>query len=215
MKPTRIKDQVVTSNLTPGKKVYGEKLIAQGGKEYRVWDPYRSKLCAAIYNGLAEIPLEESSTVLYLGASTGTTASHVSDLVPKGIVICIEFAPDVMKKLILLCERRENMVPVLADANQPEQYSEVLEGQKVDLLYQDVAQPNQAEILLKNARAYLKTGKHAIIAIKARSIDVAKDPKDVFSGELKKLKELFSIEQEFDLLPYDKDHRLVVCRKVR
>jgi fibrillarin-like pre-rRNA processing protein len=214
MEPIRIGKHVVTLNLTPGQTVYGEKLISKEGKEYRIWDPFRSKLAAAIHNGLKDIPLEKDSNVLYLGASTGTTASHVSDLIPDGIVVCVDFAPECMKKLLLLCESRPNMIPVLADANKPNEYTEFM-AQGADLIYQDVAQPNQAEILIKNARKYLKEGMYAIIAIKARSVDVTKDPESIFRSQINELKSCFEILQEIYLTPFDKDHKLVVCRKVK
>src|SRR5919199_4845942 len=73
--------QLATLNLVEGNSVYGEKLVRQKGIEYRVWDPYRSKLAGAIKKGLNNLPIKKSMRVLYLGASTGTTVSHVSDIV--------------------------------------------------------------------------------------------------------------------------------------
>ena len=67
---------VATQNLNPGISVYGEELI-QEDVEYRIWNPRRSKLAAALLNGLGNLDLEETSKVLYLGASTGTTVSHI------------------------------------------------------------------------------------------------------------------------------------------
>lgn len=49
--------------------------------EYRVWNPFRSKLAAAILGGVDNIWIVPGAKVLYLGAASGTTVSHVSDLV--------------------------------------------------------------------------------------------------------------------------------------
>ncbi len=49
--------------------------------EYRVWNPFRSKLAAAILGGVDQIYMPPGSKVLYLGAASGTTVSHVSDIV--------------------------------------------------------------------------------------------------------------------------------------
>ena len=49
--------------------------------EYRAWNPFRSKLAAAIVGGIEHIHMKPGSKVLYLGAASGTTVSHVSDLV--------------------------------------------------------------------------------------------------------------------------------------
>jgi len=203
--------RLATENLAPGKNVYGEKLVKFYGKEYRVWDPYRSKLAAAILRGLNVLPLKESSKVLYLGAATGTTASHVSDIVGlTGRVYCVDFAERVMRELINnVCAYRPNMVPILADARKPETYRFVVE--KVDFIYCDVAQPEQAKILADNADLYLKNGGKAAIAIKARSIDVTKHPSEIFKREIKVLEDrgLRKIEA-VDLEPYDKAHSLIL-----
>jgi len=196
--------KLYTVSLDPGQRVYGEKL---NGK-YRQWDPFRSKLGAAIMNGMKTKPLKAGSNVLYLGAAQGTTPSHISDIVDKGVVVCIEISQKAFEKLLPLCERRENMVPVLADANRPEEYAEYTEG--IDVLYQDVAQPNQAAIFIKNFTFH----GYGLLAIKARSVDVAANPKDVFKGEINKLKKAgIEILEVIPLEPFEKDHVMVVCRR--
>jgi fibrillarin-like pre-rRNA processing protein len=175
-----------------------------------MWNPYRSKLAAAIMNGLKSCPLNESSNVLYLGASTGTTVSHVSDIAAKGRVYAVEFSEVSMRKLIELAKSRENITPLLQDARRPEDY-QYLVGD-VDMVYQDVAQPDQSDILLKNARLFLRPGDYAILCIKARSIDTVKEPTEVFKEERKELGKNFEILEEINLVPYDKDHRLMLLR---
>lgn len=207
----KIKNQIATKNLTPGRSVYGEKRIADGNIEYRIWDPYKSKLAAAIRNGLRNMPIMKGNTVLYLGIAQGTTSSHVSDIVgDRGTVVGVEISPKPFEKLLEVCEDRKNIIPVLGDANRPEDYREFVE--KVDIVYQDVAQKNQAEILLKNVRAYLKKDGHAIIAIKARSIDVVKDVSEIIENEIKILKKEMVVLETVSLSPYDKDHMVVVLR---
>lgn len=203
-----IDNSLATKNLVPGKRVYGEKLVREDGVEYRLWNPDRSKLAAAIFNGLKELPLSENSKVLYLGAASGTTASHVSDIASQGLVFCVDFSPRVFVKLLQVCGFRKNMIPIFADASQPEQYSSIVE--RCDVIYQDIAQPNQVEILAANAERYLKLGGSIIIAIKARSIDVSKKPREIFDAEIQKLKKFFRISDVVYLEPYERDHVLVV-----
>jgi len=200
----------LTLNADPGRKVYNERTVKEGGKEYRVWDPFRSKLCGAMRNGLKEFPFLSGSKILYLGASTGTTISHLSDLLgPKGEIFAVEIAPQCMKMLIALSERRENIIPIHADARQPQEYEEAGE---VDSIYQDVAQPDQDDILIKNAKMFLKKDGIAMIAIKSQSIDVTKDPKVVFEAVVQKLSSVFDILEKIKLEPFDKDHLFVVLR---
>ncbi|VVC04365.1 Fibrillarin-like rRNA/tRNA 2'-O-methyltransferase [Candidatus Burarchaeum australiense] len=202
---------LATKSLAPGRRVYGERLVQVGGSEYRTWDPNRSKLAAAIMKGLKEVPIREGSNVLYLGAASGTTSSHVSDIVGKsGAVYCIEFAPRSLRDLIGVCEARPNMLPLLADARQPQTYADKIE--KIDVIYQDVAQPDQARILIDNAKLFLKKGQFALIAVKSQSIDVTKKTSEIYENVLAELSSHFEVVEKLPLEPYEKDHLFVSLR---
>ena len=207
----RIRNNLATKNLVIGKSVYGEKRTTDRGVEYRFWDPYKSKLAAAMMNKLKIMPIADGQTVLYLGIAQGTTASHVSDIVGEtGTVIGVEIASKPFEKLLEVCEERRNIIPVIGDANKPENYREFVDH--VDIVYQDIAQKNQAEILLKNVKAYLKKDGYAIIAIKARSIDVVKPASEIIENEIKILKKEMVVLETIGLAPFDKDHAVVVLR---
>ncbi|MFX1319494.1 MAG: fibrillarin-like rRNA/tRNA 2'-O-methyltransferase [Promethearchaeota archaeon] len=195
-----------TLNFVPGSTVYNEQIIIKGSSEFRIWDPYRSKLAAALLKGLEAFAFVPGASVLYLGASSGTTASHVSDLIgSEGRVYCVEFAPRMMRELVPVCAIRKNMIPIMADARYPESYIQIPE--MVDVLYQDVAQPNQAKILVQNAKRFLRSGGTAYVAIKARSIDVAAKPTRIFSREEKTLAQSeFTVVDRFSLDPFSADH---------
>jgi len=208
----QLKGGIATENLTPGKKVYGEKLVPFRGKELRMWNPRRSKLAAAIHKGLKKLPLRGDSRVLYLGAAQGTTSSHLSDMAREGSVYCVEISPIALRKLLEVCTWRGNMVPILADASRPEEYLFLLE--KVDLVYQDIAHPRQVEILKENARLFLKSGGYLFLALKARSISSVEKPGKIFDREVRKLGEDFKILQKIKLSPYEKDHLMVVAQRV-
>jgi fibrillarin-like pre-rRNA processing protein len=206
----KIGSSLATLNADPGHRVYNEKLVKKEGKEYRLWDAFRSKLCGAMKKGLKNFPFRKGSKVLYLGASTGTTISHLSDIVgPEGELYAVEIAPQCMQLLLKNCERRENIIPIHADAKKPHDYEE---AGKVEVIYQDVAQPDQDDILLKNAKLFLKKGGIAMIAIKSQSIDVTKPPQQVFDAVVKKLESAFEVLEKIKLEPFDKDHLFVVLR---
>jgi len=206
--------RLATKNLTPGRKVYGERLIRFKGVEYRLWDAYRSKLAAAILKNLETVPVKPKHKVLYLGAASGTTASHVSDIVgEKGHVYCVEFAARAMRELVNnVCAYRVNMSPILEDARFPEKYTLFVSG-KVDCIYCDVAQPEQAKILADNADVFLKNSGWIMLAVKAQSIDVTKEPSEVYRMEVKVLENRgFRIEEVVHLEPYDKAHAMIVAQ---
>ena len=204
------KTRLVTKNLVPDMQVYGEKLITVDGIEYRLWSHHRSKLAGMIEKGM-NLPLKEDSRVLYLGAASGTTASHVSDIITKGRVFAVEFSPRIMRDLIDVCSKRSNMVPVFADAGQPGSYRAI--AGLVDVIYQDVAQPNQAEIALVNAREFLKEGGYLVMVIKARSVDSTVNPKIVYEQELDKLGKEFNLLDKKVLRPYHPDHLAVIAQR--
>lgn len=204
--------RLATRNISPGFQVYGEKLITYQGNEYRLWEPYRSKLAASILKRIENVPIEEGEKVLYLGAASGTTSSHVADIVGEdGIVFCVEFSPRVMRELVRVSEAKRNMVPILADARFPEKYRMLVE--QVDTVYSDVAQPEQAKLLADNSEMFLKSGGYIMLAIKAQSVDVTKEPSEVFKEETKVLTERgLEIIQVVNLEPFDKAHAMVLAK---
>lgn len=179
----------------------------------RFWDPTKSKAAAAILKGIKTFPIKSGSKILYLGIADGTTASHFSDIIgDEGIIIGIEIAHLPLKKLLKLCEKRKNIIPIMADARKPESYEEYV-PEKMDVVYCDVAQKDQTEILIRNARRYLKSNGFIMYMIKARSIDVIAKPSNIFKGEVKKLeKEGFEVIETKNLEPYERDHAAVIAR---
>ncbi|MDD1705078.1 MAG: fibrillarin-like rRNA/tRNA 2'-O-methyltransferase [Methanoregula sp.] len=196
------KGEVLVSNGEGG--VYNERML--GGA--RVWDPYRSKLAALYYVGTG-IELTPEMRVLYLGAANGTTVSHLADYTEA--VYAVEFAPRPMQDLLEVARRRRTIVPIMADASRPERYAPLVES--VDLLYQDVAQPDQAAIAIRNC-IFLKAGGNLILMLKTRSVDVRKDPGEVFRDTLDALTAAgLQIKESTWLVPYHNDHAAIVCTK--
>jgi fibrillarin-like pre-rRNA processing protein len=207
--------RLATRNLTPGRTVYGERLIRFKSVEYRVWDAFRSKLAAAILRGVQMVPIKPGHRVLYLGAASGTTASHVSDIVgEKGHVYCVEFASRSMRDLVEnVCAYRLNMSPFLEDARFPEKYVMFISG-KVDVIYCDIAQPEQAKVLADNADVFLKPSGWVMLAVKSQSIDVTKEPTEVYQQEARILKNRgFDVKEIIRLEPYDKAHAMIIAQR--
>lgn len=207
----KIDGKLATRNLAPRTRVYGEELKIVDGTEYRLWNPYRSKLAAAALNGMKTMAITPGSEILYLGAANGTTCSHVSDIVGRdGSVYCVELSKRSMRDLLNVCETRENMLPIFADARNTEEYSE--DVGITDVIYQDVSAQEQADILLKNG-AMLASNGIAYVAIKSQSIDVSKDPKLVFSEFIESVSKEFKALEQIRLEPFDKMHLFVVFQK--
>ena len=213
---------LITKNLTPGESVYGEKRIAVESSsvagingdadapapatkiEYRVWNPFRSKLAAGILGGLDEIFIRPESKVLYLGAASGTSVSHVADIVgPKGQVFAVEFSHRSGRDLINMATHRTNVIPIIEDARHPLRYRMLMS--MVDVIFADVAQPDQARIVGLNAYHYLKVGGGVVVSIKANCIDSTAAPEMVFAREVQKMKEeKIKPFEQLTLEPYER-----------
>ena len=198
-----------------GESVYGEKRITAEDfnnekTEYRVWNPFRSKLAAAILGGIDKIHIEPGSKVLYLGAASGTTVSHVSDIIgPSGLVFAVEFSQRSGRDLLNIAKKRTNIIPIIEDARHPQKYRMIIS--MVDTIFADVAQPDQARIVGINAHYYLRNRGYIVISIKANCIDSTAQPEAVFAEELVKLqRELIRPQEQLTLEPYERDHAVVV-----
>lgn len=219
-------DLLVTKNLTPGESVYGEKRISvdspstpgldgnadpvPGTKtEYRVWNPFRSKLAAGILGGLDQIFIRPGAKVLYLGAASGTSVSHVADIVgPTGTVYAVEFSHRSGRDLITMATHRTNVIPIIEDARHPLRYR-MLVGM-VDVIFADVAQPDQARIVGLNAHLFLKVDGGVVVSIKANCIDSTAKPEVVFTREVQKMREeRIKPKEQLTLEPFERDHCIV------
>lgn len=207
--------RLATVNITPGITFYKEEIRKINGVEYRIWNPFKSKLSAAFLNGLEIEVLQDIKSILYLGASTGTTISHLSDILDEdGVIYAVEIAPRVMMEFInRVVKHRKNVIPLFYDARIPEEYLDIVD-KDIDLLYCDVAQPDQTKIALDNADIYLKRGGKLLIAIKARSIDAVLPVKEIYNREVKYIRDRgYEVLKVLDLEPYEKEHAMVYAVK--
>jgi fibrillarin-like pre-rRNA processing protein len=196
-----------------GDKSFTENIRKQDGQEFREWDPTRSKAAAAIVKGIKNFPVKPGCKILYLGASFGATPSFFSDIIgPEGVIYAVEISDRCVRDLNMVAQKRPNIVPILANAKTPQEYSW---AEQVDVVYEDVASNDQLEILLRNCDSFLKPGGFAMIAIKARSIDVTREPKEIYAEELAKVSGKLKILEKVELDPMEKDHMFIVMEKPR
>ncbi len=202
---------LLTANPLPGRKLFTEQLVNIGNAEYRVWDPNRSKPAAAIARGLKGFPLKAGMKILYLGVASGQTASYFSNIIgPDGVIYGVEISERCFRELLPAARALGNIVPILADARKPETYAWI---EHVDVIMEDVATNDQSEIMIRNAGRFLKPGGRAMMVIKSRSIDVTREPKEIYGRELEKLSRHFKIIQSLELDPYERDHLFLLMRK--
>ena len=186
---------------------FGEQIVG----EYRLWDPTRSKLGAAIIKGLKTMPIFPGAKVLYLGSAHGFTCSYVAEIVGKeGMIYGVEFSERPFTEFLPIAEKYGNIMPILADARMPEKYNWV---EQVDVVFCDIADTQMSEAAIRNARAFLKMDGFVMIAIKARSIDVVANPRMIVEQEVKKFQDAnFDVIQWMMLDPLERDHGFILAR---
>lgn len=204
-----IDDKLAIENPISGFKPFDEEVIKLEKREYRIWDQYRSKAAAAIIKGIKEFPIKENCKILYLGAAHGYTCSFLSSIIGRGIIYAVEFSERCFNELLPLCEKYKNIIPIMADARRPELYSWI---ENVDVVYIDIAQSDEVEIFIRNCKEFLKKEGYGMIAVKSRSIDVTKSPKEVYREAMRKLENDFIIIDWKTLDPFEQAHALVVVK---
>jgi fibrillarin-like pre-rRNA processing protein len=212
MQPLFHSGKLHTKNLRPGVKVYGERLTKLRGEEFREWSPRRSKLAAYLAKGGRRFQPHGKEDILYLGAASGTTVSHLSDLLPEGRIFAVEFSPRPFRDLVGLATMRQNIVPILSDASHPETYASFL-LHRAPIVYQDIAQRNQAQLFAENLRRFLAQDGIGFLAVKARSINVAQQPRQTYEAVKKELLARgFDTVEVTELDPLERDHAMLIVR---
>ncbi|XP_039134565.1 rRNA 2'-O-methyltransferase fibrillarin 1-like [Dioscorea cayenensis subsp. rotundata] len=203
-----------TKSLVAGELVYGENRVVvqneDGTKvEYRLWDPFKSKLAAAILDDVYDIGIIPGDQVLYLGAGSGITVSHVSDIVgPMGMVYAVEFSDRKARDLINMARKRTNVIPIIEDARHPLKYQSLVGV--VDVVISDISQPYQVKILAQNASYFLKEDGRFMISVNANRVDPTAPADVVFAQEIIKLyAEQFRPMDEATLEPFTRDHSCI------
>ncbi|MGC9176101.1 MAG: fibrillarin-like rRNA/tRNA 2'-O-methyltransferase [Thermoplasmata archaeon] len=200
------KGNLFTKSLVPGSE-FGEKTIKENGTEYRQWDPFRSKLSAAIKKNLKNYPYRDNTKILYLGASFGNTVSFLSDICFNGKIFAVEFAMKPFASLIHLSERRKNIFPIMEDASFPEKYKIFIEDP--DVIYQDIAQRDQVTIFLNNFNLF-SSAKFGFLFLKTRAIDAVTEPEKVMREQIRKIN---NVQEILPLNPFERDHYLIVVKR--
>lgn len=201
----RVRGDLFTRNAVPGSRVYGEEVRTEGGVEYRRWDPWRSKLAAYLLQPGARFDLRGVQRLLYLGAAHGTTVSHVADLLPEASIFAVEKSPIPFPSLLALARERENLLPLLADAQLPERYQADIGS--VDFLYQDVAQRDQARIFAENAAALLAPQGRGLLLLKIRSVTQRGPPGPIVREAERELRRAgLVLDGSKELAPYSREH---------
>jgi rRNA 2'-O-methyltransferase fibrillarin len=209
-------DRIATLNLAPGNTVYGERLFTIRGAagaadagEYRIWSPTHSKIGASLLS-IHHFGIAPGSSVLYLGAASGTTVSHVSDVVgPSGRIYAVEFSLRVGRGLVEVAKTRPNIVPIIEDARRPQKYRVLVPI--VDCLFADVSQPDQDRIFAINAEFFLRNGGFFMLSVKAKSVDSTIPQEEVFGAVRDALgTQGFRVEEQVDLEAYHAGHAALI-----
>ena len=209
-------------NSTRGKSVGGERRKRDGKIEWRRWDPFRSKVAAALLmtsQKASELLPSPGDTCLYLGASSGTTVSHIHDMVcgsnnhHNGQIIAVEISPRMMRDLSSLAEERSGLIPILNDARETQSYAPVMR-EKAHWIHQDLSIADQAENFISIATSTLKNGGIGLLSLKAASErQFEGDDQSRFSRAEKLIEESeLELIEKIDISQYQEQHMVFFVR---
>jgi fibrillarin-like rRNA methylase len=189
--------------------VYGERWVHDGRRSFRAFEPGRSKLSAGIVREWTGPVPTVGESWLYLGAATGTTASHVADLVgPEGRVYAVERSPRPFARLLALARRWPNLLPILADAREPRELSALVPP--VQGVYADIAQPDQVSIVRANAELFLVgRASGVVLALKTASMGRERDPAGHLAAAQQELAGRVDLVPPVRLDPFHRGHFLI------
>lgn len=207
------RDELWTETVGTQPAVYGERWVTEGDRWFRAFEPGRSKLAAALVRGWQGPLPRPVERWLYLGAASGTTASHVADLLgPSGRLYAVERSLRPFARLLRLAERWPNLLPILADARTPEAYADRVPI--VDGVYADVAQPDQAELVVRNAEMFLRErGGAVLLALKTSSMGREATASTLVRAAEATLSGSLGLEPAVRLDPFYRSHYLIGGRR--
>ena len=191
---------------------YEENLVEMNGKQYSIWNPYMSKLAAAIINGMEIFPILKKTKILYLDPTTEKTVKHISNIV--GINGKIFVVRDVMKNsknfLGQIMKNRPNIFLIVPDKTNPTKFSSMTE--MVDVVYIDIAKHNEIEITIQNCKNYLRNGGYLMLVVPTKNIDFVNNPSKKNQEERKELQSSFDIIQEINLTGFFEEYSMVIAK---
>jgi fibrillarin-like rRNA methylase len=200
------RDELWTETVGHEPPVYGERWTESDGRPYRSFEPTRSKLSAAIVKEWSGPVPATGEGWLYLGAASGTTASHVADLVgPTGRVYALERSLRPFARLLALTDRWPNLLPILGDAREPTTYGALVPP--VQGVYADIAQADQVEIVLSNAALFLEgPGARVLLALKTASMGRDATAVQHVRRAEEELAQVLDLEPSVRLDPFHRGH---------
>ena len=191
---------------------YKENLVEMNGKQHSIWNPYMSKLAAAIINGMEIFPILKKTKILYLDPTSEKTIKHISDIV--GINGKIFVVRNIMKNsknfLEQIAKNRSNIFTIIPDKTNPVRFTGMTET--VDVIYIDIAEHNQTESIIQNCKNHLRIGGFLMLIVPTKNIDFANNTSKKNQEERKKLQTSFDIIQEINLTDFFKEYSMVIAK---
>ena len=221
-------EQLATKNMVKGTKTRKEKIVIVNNEEFLEWNPYKSKLAAAIRNGLQILPIIKNSKVVCINLLEESTMLHISNIVGSGgSVFVIDVNKNKKSFLNKLVNTHKNIIPIYDKVDELS-FSSSITG-KVDALYVDLPESEQIEQIVRNYGSLLKNEGFLMLVAKKDSDAILENDIVGWMAEQRaglnkireitaKLKSQFEIIQEINLginyamEPYHKLHAFILAQ---
>ena len=234
MKETRIfqiqignEEQLATKNIVKGTKTRKEKIVIVNNEEFLEWNPYKSKLAAAIRSGLQILPIIKNSKVVCINLPEESTILHISNIVGSdGSVFVIDVNKNKKSFLNKLVNTHKNIIPIYDTVDELPSSSSITG--KVDALYVDILESEQIEQIVEKYGSLLKNEGFLMLVTKKDDAILENDIVGWMAEQraglnkireiTAKLKSQFEIIQEINLgvnyvmEPYHKLHAFILAQ---
>ena len=206
------KKKLATLNNASINEVYNEKIIKINGKQYNLWNPYTSKLAAAIVNGMEIFPILKKTKILYLNGAIEKTLSHISDIIGVNgkIFILRDINENSKNFLENVMNDRTNVFTITRDNGDPAKFSS--KSEMVNVVYVDITQHNETEVAIQNCKRYLRDGGFLMLVVPTKKIDFVNNPNGQNLEEIQKLQSSFEIIQQINLTDFFKEHSMIIAK---
>ena len=205
------KKKLATLNNAGINEAYNEKLTEINGKQYNVWNPYTSKLAAAIVNGMEIFPILEKTKVLYLNTTIEKTLSHISDIIGMNgkIFVVRDMVENSKNFLEKVRNNRVNIFSITRENGVPARFSST---EMVNVVYVDITQHNETEVAIQNCKNYLRNGGFLMLVVPTKKIDFINNPSKQNLEEMQKLQSSFEIIQQINLTDFFKEYSMIIAK---
>ena len=171
------------------------------------WNPYTSKLAAALFSGMEIFPIKLASKIFYFDDYSTITLEHISNIINnEGIVY---FLKNIENKQIL---NFTNVKIINCDIDNHDYFIELQE--EIDVAYLDLSTDEKLNSIIKNCKIILKQNGFLVLVLNDK-YSISDDFIVQIQNTIINLKASFELIQEINLSYFFKNSFMIVMKNAK